>query len=168
MNKIAIGCGVLLLLLVLAVLGIVAFGYAIVKDPKFQAALKSDENQLVGVLQLGDVQIRPVSPTPEDTVSFQVSVTYGGTLAPGKDELEVRVLVQALDEGGVRIGTATLKKAVESAGDEVRGSATIRWGDLPKGQHKFMVSLLPPSHGLLGAIDAGKEVQVDVKEADSP
>ena len=68
MNKIAIGCGVLLLLLVLAVLGIVAFGYAIVKDPKFQAALKSDENQLVGVLQLETCKFVP-SRRPRKTPS---------------------------------------------------------------------------------------------------
>ena len=114
MKKVAIGCGILFLLLIVVLVGIVVLGYAIVQNPKFQAALNPGGNQLVGVLQLGDVEVRPSSPTPDDAVD-------AGDLTAAH--------VRALARAGERV-----KLVVTGAGRELLEE--VHWGLTPEEQRR--------------------------------
>jgi hypothetical protein len=160
MNKVLIGCGVLLALGVLTVIALVAFGPALFR--------KATAGKLVGSIAIEQVQVQPEAPSPDDAVSLRVAVVFAGVGTAADGRLELPVTAEKKGEAEKHGATAALTRAAGAGPSGVaQGTATIDLGQLPEGTHTFIVSV-QPAQELIGAVEPPREVRVVVKPKANP
>ena len=168
MNKVMIGCGVLLALGVVVVIALIAFAPSLARWAKSQA-LDAAGGQLVGSIAFQDIQVVPDPPAADEEVSLKVGVTFAGTGSVPSEGLQLQVATEKKGEAGKRAGTATLSRTAGAGASGVaQGTVTIALGKLPAGKYTYIVALQQPTQGLVGAVEPPREVQVVVGPKKGP